>query len=91
MSKPASRDFAGSPHSETITACGNSSSRKARTCCQTAIVPSESGSAFTSEPAMSTRKPSHPALSQKRMTSSIAAMVACGPGASVGCCHDSVT
>lgn len=51
------------------------------------MVPSCSGSFFTRDPAMSTRKPSQPMDSQKAMTFFISARVAWGPGASMLCCQ----
>ena len=59
--------------------------------CQTLMVPSWPGSFFTSEPAMSQRKPSQPRSSQNAMTSFMAWRVASASGASMALCQGSVT
>ena len=87
-SKPAGSDRSGRHHSATSTASGNSASSIRRTSLQIAQVPDLFPSSYlTSEAAMSTRKPSQPWPSQKRITSFMASRVARTSRWSIGSCQ----
>ena len=88
MSNPARSACSGTPHSETNAASGYSFLTVPSISRQAAMVAVLAASSFlTSELAMSTRKPSQPWPSQKRMTSIMACRVSAAAGESTPICQ----
>lgn len=78
MLKPFGIATCGCDHSDTSAQSGYSRSIHARKSCHSAAVASPSGSFFTSEPSISTRKPHAPRSNQNAMIFFSSARTACG-------------